>query len=81
MEWRGRQSLRAASGYGFAAIDTHGRDTMTLNLDHIDELYVLQEAIDAFIANCDRDKQWRAVAAAETLAARLAQIARDECPA
>jgi len=54
---------------------------MTINLDHIDELYVLQEAVDAFIANCDRDKQWRAVAAAESLAARLAQIARDECPA
>lgn len=51
---------------------------MTLNLDHIDELYLLQEAVDAFAATLDTKRQWRAVEAARSLKEKLTQIAEEE---
>jgi len=50
---------------------------MTINLDHIDELYLLQEAVDAFLESLDRQKQWRAVVAAEAIAEKLALVAQS----
>lgn len=51
---------------------------MTLNLDHTDELYLLQEAVEAFAATLDPKRQWRAVEAAQALAEKLTQIAEAE---
>jgi fructosamine-3-kinase len=50
---------------------------MTVTITHIDQLYVLQEAIDDFIAKCDADRQWRAVLAAEAIAAQLRELSQS----
>lgn len=49
----------------------------TIDLTHIDQLYVLQEALDDFLAKCDRRKHWRAVEQAEALAAQLEQLSES----
>lgn len=53
---------------------------MIVTIDHIDQLYVLQEAIDDFVAKCDREKHWRAVKAAEALAAQLQELSQSSQP-
>jgi fructosamine-3-kinase len=59
---------------------SHGGDNMIVTIDHIDQLYVLQEAIDDFVAKCDREKHWRAVKAAEALAAQLQELSQSSQP-
>jgi len=48
-----------------------------LELTHTDQLYVLQEAIDDFLAKLDRQKQWRAAEQAEALASQLEELAQS----
>lgn len=48
---------------------------MIVKID-IDQIYVLQEAIDDFIAKCDRVRHWRAVEAAESLAEQLRELSQ-----
>ena len=40
---------------------------MIVRLSHVDQKYVLLEAIEDFIQKCDAKKQWRAVDAARDL--------------
>lgn len=40
---------------------------MIVRLSHVDQKYVLLEAIEDFIAKCNKQKQWRAVDAARDL--------------
>ena len=53
---------------------------MTVTITHIDQLYALQEAVEDFIAKCDRARQWRAVLAAEAIAAQLEELAQSSQP-
>lgn len=54
---------------------------MTLKLNHVDELYLLQEAVALIAATIDPSREWRAAAAAQALADRLAQMAEKEASA
>lgn len=40
---------------------------MIVRLSHYDQQYALEEALEDFIAKCDRQMQWRAVEAAKSL--------------
>lgn len=48
-----------------------------LELTHTDQLYVLQEALDDFLAKLDRQRHWRAVEQAELLVAQLAELSQS----
>jgi hypothetical protein len=50
-----------------------------LEITHTDQLDVLHEALESFLNNCD-PKQWRAVAAAESLIKSLTEISQKSKP-
>lgn len=60
-----------------AATVTTRRLDVKLNLTHIDQVYVLQEAVELFIAKCDGTRHWRAAEEASELASKLSQIAQE----
>ena len=50
---------------------------MTITITHIDQLYLLQEAVDSYLGQCDPKKHWRAVEAGEDIAEQLRQLAES----
>ena len=67
VQWRGWDYSIERSGNGIAATITHGGLGMIVRLSHVDQQYVLLEALEDFIAKCDKQKQWRAIDAARDL--------------
>ncbi len=76
VQWRGWDYSIVRSGNGIAAMLTHGGLEMIVRLSHVDQKYVLLEAIEDFIAKCDAKKQWRAVDAARDLYEQVNKVTK-----
>jgi hypothetical protein len=60
------------------ATATEGGVQVIVTLSHIDQVYVLQEALAGLAEKIEPTRQWRAAAAVEDLLAQLDQLSEQE---
>jgi len=60
------------------ATATEGELSMIVTIAHVDQVYVLQEALEDFAAKIEPSRQWRASAAVQDLLAQVNRIAEQD---